>query len=276
MSVSITSSRLTELTASRRDFLCYSTSVLAFGIPNMAVGSELDVRQAILEDFGVSYIEAGPVVIDMPDYSDSGKSVPLTLSVPVSLDNQDYPEVIGVYADRNPRPRIAKVFFSPLCSEAKFSTRIRINAYQNIVAVAKMKSGKLYKASRKVDVTYGACEEAIASNQFPEGWQPSIKVAVPEAVQANGIIEIRTIIGHPMETGLRRNASGVIVPVRIVEWFRCYINEKIAFSVNLEPAIAANPYFSFLVKIAESSMIRFEWVDTNGQIYTEEKNIVLA
>lgn len=100
-----------------------------------------------------------------------------------------------------------------------------------------------------------------------------IRVAVPQSVVVGGTAEIRAIIGHPMETGLRHNATGLLVPVRITEWFRCYANGTLAFSVKMEPAIAANPYLGFFLKIEGPTEVTFEWADTSGDIYTENATI---
>ena len=270
------STRLKRSHLTRRGFVISSASFLAMGLPRIGLATEMDVKNAIFTDFGALDLDDGPIHIDMPHYSDSGVSVPLTLSVPRDMQADDYPEVIGLYGDRNPRPRIAKIYLTPMCSAAKFSTRLRIKAYQNIVAVTKMRSGALFSASRKVDVTLGACEDAVASDQFPPGWTPRIKVAVPKKVEVNGSIEVRTIIGHPMETGLRRDVSGLLVPIRIAEWVRCYVNGQLAFSVKMEPAIAANPYFAFRLNISEASKLDFEWIDTNSDVYKVERDIAVS
>jgi sulfur-oxidizing protein SoxZ len=39
--------------------------------------------------------------------------------------------------------------------------------------------------------------------------------------------------------------------------------------VKLEPAISTNPYFSFYLRAAHGGMLEFEWLDTNGDIYTD-------
>jgi sulfur-oxidizing protein SoxY len=261
---------------SRRGLCVGAASLLAVGCPTLARASEEGVRAAIAEDFGSSDIAFGDVQIDMPDFSDSGKAVPLSVTVPCSMQGLDFPETVAVYADKNPRPRIARVHFTPLCGEAKFSTRVRIDSYQDITVVARMASGQIFKAVRKVDVTYGACEEPIANEQFPPGWSPRIRLSVPGVARAGEAVDIRTIIGHPMETGFRRNARGLLIPVRIAEWFRCTLNDALAFSVKLEPAISANPYFAFSLVIQRTSRLRFEWVDTTSEIYSEEATIIVA
>jgi len=257
----------------RRRFMSLAGSAALIGLPNLAAAGDEDVTLAILKDFGRLDIPFGQVEIEMPDFSDSGKSVPLAVNVPCTMTGLDYPETVAVYAARNPRPRIAQAHFTPLCALPKFSTRVRIDSYQDVTIVVRMASGEIFKGVRKVDVTYGACEEAIANDQFPPGWSPRIRIAAPEIVAAGEFANIRTIIGHPMETGFRHNAQGLIVPVRIAEWFRCYANGELAFSVKLEPAISANPYFEFFLKVASDTDLYFEWVDTTGDIYQEKAYI---
>lgn len=263
---------------SRRALMAAAWSLAALRFPGPALAAPEDVFNAIAMDFdGVQFdaIADGNVVIDTPDYSDSGRSVPLSVTVPCTMAGLDYPEVVAVYATRNPRPRILKVYFSPANSEATFSTRVRIDSYQEIIVVVKMADGRLFKGLRKVDVTFGACEDAIANDQFPPGWAPRIRISVPTITPAGEAAEIRTIIGHPMENGFRHNSRGLLIPVRIVEQFSCFADRALVFSVKLEPAIAANPYFAFNLRLERTTQLRFEWVDTTSEIYSDEATILV-
>lgn len=261
---------------SRRGLCLGTTSLLALGVPGLSRASGADVLEAIAEDFGDVVFAEGKILVDMPDFSDSGKSVPMAVTVPCSMEGLDYPEVVAVYAARNPRPRIVAVYFTPACSEATFSTRVRLDSYQDLTFVVKMATGEVFHYVRQVDVTYGACEQPVASDQFPDGWAPKIRLAVPVTAEAGAEAEIRTIISHPMETGFRHNSRGLMIPVRIAERFRCFANEKLAFSAKLEPAISANPYMAFHLKVDETTHLRFEWVETNGDIYTDSADITVA
>ncbi len=264
---------------SRRAICAGMASLVGVGLPGLARASDEDVLAAIAKDFGLTdpaALPIGDVQIDMPDFSDSGKSVPLTVSIPCSMQGLDYPEAVSVYAARNPRPRIAQVRFTPACSKATFSTRVRIDSFQDIVIVVKMATGHVFKGVRKVDVTYGACEDAVANDQFPPGWAPRIRVAAPALVAADHEFEVRTIIGHPMETGFRHNAQGLTIPVRIAEWFGCYADDVLVFSVKLEPAISANPYFAFFLTLQKTTRLRFEWVDTTSEVYSDEATVLVG
>lgn len=263
-----------------RRALCLGTVSFAAGASILAalpaLATEAEVQTAIASDFGALIVPLGDVQIDMPDYSDSGKSVPISVTVPCTMEGLDYPEVVAIYAARNPRPRVGKVFFTPACAEATFSTRIRIESYQDITVVVKMASGEIFKAVRKVDVTYGACEEAVANDQFPPGWAPRMRIALPKEVAANSSVEVRTLISHPMETGTRHNNRGLLIPVRIAENFRCSSQGTTLISAQFEPAIAANPYLAFHLKAERSMELDFTWTDTTGEIYTTTAELVVA
>lgn len=242
-----------------------------WGLPGRA--DEADVQAAIAEDFGSATFDPGGIEITMPEFSDSGSSVPMDLYVPSAMTEADHPRAVHVYAMRNPRPRVVALYFTPACGEARFSTRVRLASFQDVIAVAEMANGDAFQAVRRVNVTYGACEQAVANDQFPPGWAPSIRTSVPEQVAPGEIFEVRTIIGHPMETGLRYNSSGLLIPVRIVERFTCRIGDEEAFRAELEPAIAANPYLGFSLRLERSADLSFEWVDTSGDVYRETARV---
>ena len=59
------------------------------------------------------------------------------------------------------------------------------------------------------------------------------------------MIEIRTLIQHPMETGYRPGPNGKLLPRDIIRRFTCVYDGEVIFSAELHPAIAANPFISF-------------------------------
>jgi len=218
-----------------------------------ARADEIAMRAAISADFRAPMISDGQIEIAMPEFSDSGVSVPMSLHIPSPMTPEAHPRVVRVYAARNPRPRIVAFNFTPDCGEARISTRVRLDSFQDVVAVAEMSGGARFQAVRRVNVTYGACEDAVANDQFPPDWAPRIRISVPERVAPGEIFPVRTIISHPMETGLRHDASGLLIPVRIAESFVCRAGARTLFSAKLEPAIAANPYFAFSLRLQETS-----------------------
>jgi sulfur-oxidizing protein SoxZ len=101
-------------------------------------------------------------------------------------------------------------------------------------------------------------------------------INVPASARRGEVIEIRTLIGHPMETGYRPGAEGNVLPRNIIRRFTCRYNGEPVFSAELFPAIAANPYFAFHTVATDSGTLSFTWEGDNGFVQTETVAITVT
>jgi len=102
------------------------------------------------------------------------------------------------------------------------------------------------------------------------------RINVPKTAQRGEIVEIRTLISHTMETGYRRDYLGKTLPRDIITEFKCTYNGAEVCRATFHPAIAANPYISFPVRISESGTLQFTWTGDNGFTHTESAQISVA
>ena len=102
------------------------------------------------------------------------------------------------------------------------------------------------------------------------------RLRVPSEAKKGDIIQIKTLVSHPMETGFRKDEAGKPIPREIINSFVCTFNGHEVFRADLEPAISANPYFEFTVKVEESGTFAFAWVDDNGTVTTAEQGITVS
>jgi sulfur-oxidizing protein SoxZ len=102
------------------------------------------------------------------------------------------------------------------------------------------------------------------------------RIRVPSHASKGEIIEIKTLISHPMETGYRRDTSGQLIPRQIIHTFVCTYNGEEVFRADWHPAVAANPYLAFYTVATESGQLRFEWVDDAGTVYSAEAEITVV
>jgi len=102
------------------------------------------------------------------------------------------------------------------------------------------------------------------------------RLRVPATAKKGEVVEIKTLITHPMENGQRKDTDGKLVPRLLVNSLKVTYNDKPVLNVTLEPAIAANPYIAFFVKVVESGTLKFTWTDDNKQSWTAESKIDVA
>jgi sulfur-oxidizing protein SoxY len=243
--------------------------VASSGLVAPAFARQADVDYEIRQRTRGEPVTAGRVTVDMPRHSDAGTSVPMTVTVDSPMTEDDYVTSLHVFATENPRPRVLNVYFTPKSGKAEIGTRIRLDGAQLIIAIAQMSDGTWWRGETQVGVTFGACSYASPGSTLPDDFVPRTRISVPDEVTTGDLMNLRAVITHPQETGLRLNAFNQWVPLRIIEQLSCKFLGEEVIRIRPEPAIATNPYFSFFMTAEGPGRLEFEWLDTNGEIYTE-------
>ena len=105
---------------------------------------------------------------------------------------------------------------------------------------------------------------------------PTPRVRMPATAKAGEVIEVKTLISHEMETGLRKDASGATVPRKIIKKFTAKFNGQEIMSADWYTAVSANPYQSFFVKVPETGTFEFAWFDDDGSVYKSEHKVTVG
>lgn len=100
-------------------------------------------------------------------------------------------------------------------------------------------------------------------------------VTVPEA-QAGQVIEIRTLISHPMESGHRADGAGGVIPRDILRRLTCQLDGEPVFEADLHQAIAANPLIAFHLRVTRPGVLNFRWEGDGGFVHTESVPLRLS
>jgi len=102
------------------------------------------------------------------------------------------------------------------------------------------------------------------------------RLRVPATARKGELVEVKTLVTHPMESGQRKDGDGKLVPRMIVNSLKVTFNDKPVVNVKLEPAVAANPYLSFFVRVDESGTLKFTWTDDLKNSWTAESKIEVS
>lgn len=106
--------------------------------------------------------------------------------------------------------------------------------------------------------------------------KPTPRVRMPASAKAGDIIEIKTLISHEMESGQRKDNSGKTIPRKIIKQFTASFNGKEIVKSDWHPAVSANPYLSFFVRVPESGTFTFTWLDDDGSTYKSEHKVTVG
>ena len=105
---------------------------------------------------------------------------------------------------------------------------------------------------------------------------PTPRVRIPTQAKAGQVIEVKTLISHEMESGQRKDAQGKTIPRKIIKAFTAKFNGKEIFRSDWHPAISANPYLAFSVRVPETGTFEFAWHDDDGSVYRSEQKVTVS
>jgi sulfur-oxidizing protein SoxZ len=97
---------------------------------------------------------------------------------------------------------------------------------------------------------------------------PKPRVKAPDKAKKGEMVEVKTLITHQMETGLRKDKEGKPIPRMIINKFVAKFNGKEVFQADLHPSVSANPYLAFFMTAQESGTFDFAWTDDAGKTVT--------
>ena len=91
------------------------------------------------------------------------------------------------------------------------------------------------------------------------------------ATTKDGVTEVKALMSHPMETGLRKDADGQPVPAHYISEVMATWNDKTVLSANWGPAVSQNPFLQFKFKGgAPGDKIKVSWKDNTGDSRSDE------
>ena len=81
-----------------------------------------------------------------------------------------------------------------------------------------------------------------------------------------GIVTVKALISHPMETGLRKNKkTGKLIPAHHIQEVVAKADDKTVLQAVWGGAISKNPYLSFKFAGNKGETVNLSWVDNLGE-----------
>ncbi|MEO9652533.1 MAG: thiosulfate oxidation carrier complex protein SoxZ [Roseobacter sp.] len=102
------------------------------------------------------------------------------------------------------------------------------------------------------------------------------RVKLPKTAKTNEIITIKTLITHRMESGQRLDDTGQLIPRSILNRFLCLFDQEVVVDLEIQPAVATNPFFEFEVRVPYSGTFDFAWYDDDGSVYFAQQKITVV
>lgn len=94
------------------------------------------------------------------------------------------------------------------------------------------------------------------------------------AAVKDGVTEVKILMQHEMETGLRKEADGTLVPAWFITEVKAQYQGRTVLEAQFGQSISKNPYLLFHFKGgAAGEKVTVSWVDNKGDTRADEVEI---
>ena len=247
-----------------RFLLC---SALAFS--SAALGADVvpDPETAIWKKLKSSLFNNRPMSTDAlellaPTRAEDGAVVPIAIRAGFSQSRERYVKRLYLIVDNNPSPIAAIIELTPESGRADIETRIRVEQYTYVRAVAELSDGKLLAQARFVKAS-GGCSAAAGGDPAAAARIGRMRLAVDGEGGYREPVAAQLMVSHPNHSGLAMDqVTRLYTPAYFVRSVKVSYASRPVFSAEVDFSISENPYFRFYFVPDAAGELKAEVVDT--------------
>jgi sulfur-oxidizing protein SoxY len=204
------------------------------------------------------------LAIEMPARADDAAIVPLTLRSILAPADARQVRSFTIVIDENPAPVAATFHIAPGAVVPAISTRVRVNSYTNVHAVAELSDGNLYVVKTYVKASGGCSAPAIKTDKTGIGEMRLRQFAQSPPNTRTAQIMIR----HPNNSGLQMDqVTRLYIPPFFVHSLKVWQGDALLLSMEGSISISEDPNIRFTYVPDHSSSLRSEASDTAGHVF---------
>ena len=172
--------------------------------------------------------------------------------------------------DKNPAPVAAVFSFAPDSGIGALSTRVRVNSYSHVRAIAETKDGRLLMVSRFVKAS-GGCSAPSSKNAqraLAQMGRMKLRQFSPKP-DAKGLGEAQLMIRHPNYSGLQMDQlTGYYIPAHFVRKIDIHQGNKLLLSIEGAISLSEDPTVRFDYRRQGETKLRARVEDTDENVFS--------
>jgi sulfur-oxidizing protein SoxY len=217
---------------------------------------------------------ADVIAIEMPYRAEDAAIVPVTLRTKLLPGDSRRVRTITLVIDQNPAPMAAKFELGLDADVTEISTRVRVNNYTDVHAVAELSDGKLYVTKTYVKAS-GGCSAPAAKNAEEArsrlGQMRYRQFARSGQGPVSGAREAQIMVGHPSHSGLQMDqVTQLYIPAFFVNELRLWQDDSLVLAMEGGISISEDPNIRFTYVSNGAKRFRAEARDTEGHVFQKE------
>jgi sulfur-oxidizing protein SoxY len=225
--------------------------------PETAIWKKL--KSSLFENRPVS---SGAVELTAPARAEDGAVVPIAIRAKSLQQPGRYIRRLYLIVDNNPSPIAAVIDLTPESGRADIETRIRVEQYSYVRAVAELSDGTLSAQARFVKAS-GGCSAPAGGDPAAAGRTGRMRLAVDADGAYGEPIAAQLMVSHPNHSGLAMDQlTRLYTPAYFVRSVKVSYAGKPVLAAEVDFSISENPHFRFYFVASDPGELKAEVTDT--------------
>jgi len=222
------------------------------------------VRASLFEARPIATVGDDKLVLDAPVRAEDAAVVPIAMRSRLSHTVASHVAKLYLIIDNNPSPIAAIFTFTPQSGRADIETRVRVDEYTFVRAIAEMNDGRLLMRTRFVKASGGCSAPPGKDPQAALASLGKIRLRVDGDVVMNQPTLAQLMISHPNDSGMVMDQmTRQYTPRRFVRTVNVAYGGEPVLSADLDFAISENPNLRFYFVPRGPGQLSVEVVDSN-------------
>lgn len=212
---------------------------------------------------------AAVIGIDAPYRAEDAAVVPVELVIRTNDADPVRVAKLTLVIDINPAPVAATFALGAGAGIDRISTRVRVNDYTNMHAIAEMSDGTLYSVARFVKAAGGCSAPALkqAADGIPEGTLRFREFA--DGQDAAGRREAQVMVRHPNYSGMQMDQiSHLYIAADFLQTMQVWQGDQLLLGIDAGISISENPAFRFRFRPNKAATFRVEGEASDGKRFS--------
>jgi sulfur-oxidizing protein SoxY len=217
---------------------------------------------------------SGLIAIEMPSRAEDAAIVPVTLRLARPPGDTRSVKSLTLVIDRNPAPVAATFRLGADAGVSMIATRVRVDSYTNVRAVAELSDGTLHMVKTFVKAS-GGCSAPAAKNLAEAranlGQMRLRQFARPADDATQDLREAQIMIRHPNNSGLQMDqVTRLYTPAFFIRDLRVSQGEALILQMESGISLSEDPNIRFTYAPNGASPLRVEAIDTDDHRFVAE------
>ena len=224
------------------------------------------VQASLFEGRSVRPAPPGLLTLEVPARAIDAVLVPVAIRTRMPAGSPQHVSRLYLLIDANPSPISAVFQFSPRSSRAEIETRVRVDAYSFVRAIAETSDGQLYGVVRFVKASGGCSAPAGTDAQAAAARLGQMGFRVDGDVHGTQPVLAQLAINHPNHSGLAMDqATRQFTPAHYVRKVEVTYQGEPVFAADVDFSISENPNFRFYFMPRGGGELRATVIDSHDR-----------